>query len=144
MTTARQKLILAALYAGDTSSELSPVQAQKLFFLIDRNAAHLCSGPWFAHTPYDYGPFDSGVYSELDWLSGQGHVEILRDGRYRKYRLSESGRAKARRALAKFSPEAQKYFGRAKDWVKSLDFQDLVRAIYQAYPETRQKSIFKG
>lgn len=144
MTTARQALILAALASGSSSSELSPVQAQKLFFLIDKNAPHLCDGPWFQFAPYDYGPFDSSVYSELDWLSHTGHIEIVRSGPYRTYRLTDLGRTKAKKSLKRFDAEAKAYFGRAKDWVKSLSFRELVSAIYQAYPEMRAKSIFKG
>lgn len=144
MTTKRQALVLAALHSGSMDPELSPVQAQKLFFLIDRNAPHLCSGPWFAFAPYDYGPFDSNVYSELDWLSHEGDIEIVRNGRYRTYRLTDSGRRKAAEALSTFPPAAQEYFGKAKDWVKSLGFRDLVSAIYKAYPEMRAKSIFQG
>ena len=143
MTTARQSLVLAALFAGESGSEVSPVQAQKLFFLIDKNAAHLCNGPWFNFTPYDYGPFDSAVYGDLDWLSHEGDIETVRNGRYRTYRLTEQGRVKAQRALLSFSPDAQDYFARAKEWVKSLSFRDLVNAIYQAYPETRANSIFR-
>lgn len=144
MTTPRQSLVLAALNSGETGSEVSPVQAQKLFFLIDRNAAALCNGPWFDFAPYDYGPFDSSVYSELDWLSHTGDVEIVRTGQYRTYRLTQQGRAKAQQAIASFDAAAQDYFGRAKDWVKSLGFRDLVSAIYQAYPEMRANSIFQG
>ena len=91
MTTPRQTLMLAAFEAGKSPAELSPVQAQKLFFLIDQNASHLCGGPHFHFTPYDYGPFDSSVYSELDALSLKGDVEIVRSARYRTYRLTPKG-----------------------------------------------------
>lgn len=143
--TPRQELVLAALSAGQTNSELSPVQAQKLFFLIDQNVAGSLGGPLFNFEPYDYGPFDSAVYSELDWLSTfSGHTEVVRDGRYRTYRLTDLGRAVGQAKLATLDPNTRDYFARAKDWVKSLSFQDLVRAIYQAYPAMREKSIFQG
>lgn len=143
--TPRQELVLAALSAGQTNSELSPAQTQKLFFLIDQNVAGALGGPLFNFEPYDYGPFDSAVYSDLDWLSAfPGHVEINRNGRYRTYRLTESGRQAGEARLADLDPATRDYFGRARDWVASLSFQDLVRAIYQAYPAMRAKSIFRG
>ena len=144
MTMRRQSIVLAALASGSSGSELTPVQAQKLLFLIDRNTAHLIGGPHFHFTPYDYGPFDSAVYSDLDALSFKGDVEIVRNGRYRTYRLTPQGRAKGVRALQSLPSGAKEYFGHAKDWVKSLDFRDLVSAIYQTYPEMRAKSIFRG
>ena len=143
--TPRQRLMLAALYAGETGSEVSPVQAQKLFFLIDRNAAGLVNGPHFNFAPYDYGPFDAAVYSELDWLSNmKGYVEVVRNGRYRTYRLTPEGERKAAEKLEQLDGQAQTYIGQVKDWVKSLSFRDLVSAVYDAYPEMRVNSIFRG
>jgi len=144
--TPRQKLVLAALAAGDTSSEVTPVQAQKLFFLIDKNVAPTVGGPHFRFEPYDYGPFDSAVYSDLDLLSfaPSPYVEVVRSGRYRTYRLTPLGRAVGDESLRNIEPGARDYIGRAKDWVKGLSFQALVRAIYDAYPDMRANSIFRG
>lgn len=144
--TPRQELVLAALASGQSSSELSPVQAQKLFFLIDENVENEIGGRMYSFTPYDYGPFDSSVYSDLDSLShGDGAcIEISRAGRYRTYRLTDCGRTIGLNKLKSISPVAADYFGRAKDWVKGLSFQALVKAIYQAYPKMRTNSIFRG
>ena len=144
--TPRQELVLAALAAGGTDSELSPVQAQKLFFLIDQNVADELGGTQFNFEPYDYGPFDSAVYSDLDNLSLPEHdcVEIVRSGRYRIYRLTERGQQLGMEKLQQLDAETRGYFNRAKDWVKGLSFKSLVRAIYQAYPEMRANSIFRG
>lgn len=143
--TPRQKFVLAAMAAGNSSAELSPVQAQKLFFLIDRNATSLLSGAFFNFKPYDYGPFDSAVYSDLDELSTfTGDVEVQRAGSHRVYRLTDQGKAKAQIILNEMNPALRDYVGRLKDWVKSLGFRDLVSAIYQAYPDMRVNSIFRG
>lgn len=144
--TPRQQLVLAALAAGETNSELSPVQAQKLFFLIDKNVSGALGGQQYNFEPYDYGPFDSAVYSDLDWLSlpQEGCVETIRNGRFRTYRLTQRGRDIGIQRLNQLDPQIRDYFGRAKDWVKGLSFQALVRAIYQAYPEMRVNSIFQG
>jgi hypothetical protein len=142
MRTPRQTLVLAALFAGKGTSDLTPVQAQKLFFLVDREAAQLCEGPHFNFEPYDYGPFDRAVYGELDLLSMTGDVEVDWSGQHRVYRLTEAGLQNAQAAFLSLGAEAQDYLARAKDWVKSLSFRDLVSAIYAAYPETKAKSIF--
>jgi hypothetical protein len=144
--TPRQEVVLAALAAGQTNSELSPVQAQKLFFLVDQNVAGAVGGPLFNFQPYDYGPFDSSVYSDLDMLSFPPvpMIEVVRNGRYRTYRLTEAGLQAGQAKLATLDANTRDYLGRAKDWVKSLSFQGLVRAIYQAYPAMRANSIFRG
>jgi len=136
--------MLAALCAGSGTSDLTPVQAQKLFFLIDREAANLCGGPHFNFEPYDYGPFDRAVYGELDLLSMTGDIEVDRSGQHRVYRLTDVGLQHAHAAFDGLSAEAKDYFTRVKDWVKALGFSDLVSAIYTAYPDTKAKSIFRG
>lgn len=144
--TPRQELVVAALAAGGSDTEVSPVQAQKLFFLIDQNVSGALGGQQYNFQAYDYGPFDSAVYSDLDYLAlpQEGMVEIKRLGRYRTYHLTERGLKFGLAKLSKLDAGAADYFGRAKDWVKSLSFQDLVKSIYQAYPAMRARSIFRG
>ena len=64
----RKSLMVAALAAGGENASFTPVQVQKLFFLIDREASHFVDGPHFSFKPYDYGPFDREVYAELERL----------------------------------------------------------------------------
>src|SRR5206468_7956083 len=86
------EMILAALAAGDGAT-YSPVQIQKLFFLIDKKIPWAFEGPHFNFIPYDYGPFDVRIYSNLSALSIGGFVEILREPglRWHKYRLTPKG-----------------------------------------------------
>jgi hypothetical protein len=62
----RTEVVLSALAAGGENATFLPVQVQKLFFLIDREASHLVGGRKFSFEPCDYGQFDSAVYEELD------------------------------------------------------------------------------
>ena len=73
--TPRQKVVLAAL-AAERSSAFAPVQVQKLFFLLDQNIAADFGGRQFNFEPYDYGPFDRAVYSELEALAQKELVAI--------------------------------------------------------------------
>ena len=61
----RSELVLAALAAGGKNASYSPVQVQKLLFLVDREGEKLVGGKHFNFVPYDYGPFDREVYDEL-------------------------------------------------------------------------------
>ena len=140
----RQQIILAALAAGGENAAFSPVQVQKLFFLIDREAQHLVEGPHFNFSAYDYGPFDRTVYDELDLLSSAGLVEIQNSGRYRKYLLTPKGYESGAASLLEMDPVASSFVARASKWVRELSFQQLVAAIYNRYPDMKVNSIFRG
>jgi uncharacterized protein len=75
----RRDTVLAALAAAGANAWFSPVQVQKLLFLIDREVPAFVDGPHFAFAPYDYGPFDARVYGELDRLEelGMSHDRSL-------------------------------------------------------------------
>ena len=140
--SARQNFMLAVLASVEEAKAFSPVQIQKLFFLLDQEAGTLIHGPYFRFVPYDYGPFDRAAYDELDYLSGIGLVRIT-EGRYRLYSLSSEGYLIGRRALSVYQDNIQSYFTACAKWVLSLNFDQLVAAIYNKYPEMRVNSVFK-
>lgn len=138
----RQGLVLTSL-SVDKGAIYSPVQVQKMFFLIDRNIPKLVEGPHFDFKPYDYGPFDKEVYSVLGELSALGQVKRIQDNSWFSYRLTMDGQ-KAGEALFEDLPEtARKYIQEVSDFVRSLSFTQLVSAIYQAYPDMRENSVFQ-
>jgi len=138
----RRELILAALAPAQGASH-TPVQVQKLFFLIDRNIASQVEGPHFNFRPYHYGPFDEEVYQELNKLAASGHVDIDQ-GKWKTYRLTVTGQKEAEELLAKFDPKAADYIKRISQFVRSLSFTKLVASIYKKYPEMRANSVFQG
>jgi uncharacterized protein YwgA len=139
----RTDIVLAALSpAGNVPH--TPVQVQKLLFLIDRNLSPLIGGPKFNFEPYHYGPFDLEVYSTLQELAGQGLVEITKgSGNWRDYRLTPQGQSCGTDILTCLDERAQDYLKRVSAFVRSLSFTDLVSAIYKAYPEMRARSVFQ-
>lgn len=136
-------LILAALAGGGSNVAFTPVQVQKLFFLLDREAAHLVNGPHFNFQPYDYGPFDKAVYDSLNALATKGLVAILNNGRYRSYALTAKGFAEGQQRLSSLQPAAQNYISDLANWVRNLSFQQLVASIYQRYPDMKVNSVFQ-
>jgi len=139
----RKDLMLAALAAAGENASFTPVQVQKLFFLIDREAAQFVDGPHFAFSPYDYGPFDRQVYAELERLEAEGLAATDRSMRYRLYRLTNRGYAEGAELLPKIPEPARTFVSQAAKWVRSLSFQQLVAAIYKRYPEMKANSIFQ-
>ena len=140
----REDFVLAALSLGKGKT-FTPVQIQKLFFLIDRRIPRLIGGPYFNFVPYDYGPFDTAVYTSLETLAQQGFVEliVIPDLRRRKYRLTDMGRAKGMSILENMDNRATDYISTLVEFVTSLSFAQLVGAIYKEYPEMRKKSVFR-
>ena len=120
----------------------APVQIQKLFFLLDREAANFVGGPHFNFQPYDYGPFDSQVYTALNRLRTQNLVQVHSAGAYRLYSLSPEGYRQGVENLREFPKQAVTYMQQAADWGRQLNFQQLVAAIYRYNPDMQVNSIF--
>jgi hypothetical protein len=140
----RTKLILAALAAGGENASFTPVQVQKLFFLLDREAARLIDGPHFNFVAYDYGPFDRAVYDELDALARRELARVVNAGRYRVYGLSQTGFLEGTSVLDQLSPSVRTYITNVATWVRQLSFEQLVASIYNRYPEMKANSVFRG
>jgi hypothetical protein len=143
--THRQKIILAAL-AAEPAPFFAPVQVQKLFFLLDENIAADIGGRQFSFEPYDYGPFDRAVYSELEVLSHEGFVNIQAapGAERRRFSLTPAGHILGRAELAQLNARARGYMSRVSAWVRSLGFAELVGSIYNQYPAMKANSVFRG
>jgi uncharacterized protein YwgA len=131
----RDEILLAALVAGGEGAVYSPVQVQKLMFLVDREAAGLVMGPHFDFKPYDYGPFDRQVYDSLEVLSGQGLTLMQNSGKYRMYSVTPDGFRLGEDLLNRLPDKARDFVTQASSWVRSVSFGQLVSSIYKAYPE---------
>jgi hypothetical protein len=141
----RSEILLAGLAAGGENATYTPVQVQKLFFLLDREAAFVLGGPFFKFVPYDYGPFDQAVYAGIDELARQSLAQVQSSaGRYRVYGLSQAGQIEGRRLLEALQPAVRAYVENVAQWVRQLSFQQLVAAIYNKYPDMKANSVFRG
>jgi hypothetical protein len=139
----RREIVLAGLSVGNCDL-FTPVQVQKLFFLIDKNIAEKINGQtFFNFEPYNYGPFDKKVYTTLEELATEGHVEMIPQGSWTSYRLSDKGKKEGARILGSLSPKEQEYVSNVSQLVRKLSFSQLVSAIYKAYPEMQVNSAFQ-
>ena len=137
------EVVLAAL-APSQGKQHSPVQVQKLLFLLDREAAKPVNGPHFNFEPYNYGPFDKAVYQVLNELDENGLVTIRSGGWQRTYALTPTGQNEGDSLLDGLSDSAKDYIRRASFFVLKLNFLQLVSAIYKAYPDMRKNSILRS
>ncbi|MDB5474938.1 MAG: hypothetical protein JWP49_449 [Phenylobacterium sp.] len=141
----RRQILLAILAAAD-GQPFTPVQIQKATFLVTRNLPGLVNqGQAFNFSPYDYGPFDSSVYSEAELLRVEGLADVNQSsGRWRTYAASPQGILRGKEILAGIGETQRDYIQKVAAWVRSLDFATLVKSIYEAYPETKVNSVFQG
>ncbi len=139
----RKEVVLTGLAAAGGAVH-TPVQVQKLFFLIDKNIPELVGGPHFGFYPYNYGPFDPDVYRVLEELTSEGLVELVPDRTWTDYRLTREGQASGDQVLSALPKKAAEYIRRASTFVRTLSFTQLVSAIYKAYPEMCENSVFQS
>lgn len=144
MRMTRGDIVLAALAAADEDRTYTPVQVQKLFFLIDEECSTLLGGRKFRFRPYSYGPFDPEVYRELERLQDSGKVVIRTDGGGGKlYGLTVTGKEDGDRLLDVLGEDITAFLHSASRFVHSLGFSELVSSIYQAYPQMKKNSVFR-
>lgn len=135
----RTDYVLAVMAAA--REELTPVQVQKLFFILDKKAAAQVGGPHFNFQPYNYGPFDAGVYRELDALIEKGLVVMTSTGSSRQYGIAPAGSVFS---SPEMKPETRDYVHKLASWIRSLSFGQLVSAVYKEWPDMQANSIFRG
>lgn len=141
----RPEFVLAAMAPAGTDP-YSPVQIQKLLFLLDMNVADATGGPHFNFEPYDYGPFDKAVYAVLRDLQDSGLVEILpgQGLKPRSYRLTMQGWTRGKRHLAALPADVKEYTEDLVASIRAMSFAELVSAIYRLYPKMQENSVFNG
>jgi uncharacterized protein YwgA len=137
----KKEIVLAGLSPANGGLH-SPVQVQKLFFLIDRNLGKAVNGPHFDFRPYNYGPYDKSVYEVLEDLEKNGLVEVIQLN-WKEYRLTDAGQEAGDKLLCSLEPKTKQYIQHASEFVRKLTFTQLVSAIYEAYPEMRVNSVFQ-
>jgi hypothetical protein len=139
----RKDYVLAVLSAGQGRRPFTPLQVQKLFFLLDMKIPERVSGPRFSFRPYHYGPFDPSVYREIDELASQG-LAIVDEPPFgmRTFKLTPHGLSEGQRFFQTFDAQAQIYIRQIAEYVQNVSFNDLVSAIYKEFPGMKSNSIF--
>ena len=123
---------------------LSPAQLQKILFLLQKNY-HTVLGSTYQFEAYYYGPFSVEVYKDAEKLEEMGLVHISRTlGGWKMFAATPQGLERARELSKTANPKGLEYLRKVVAWALNLSFQDLVRAVYDAYPEMKANSIFQA
>jgi len=138
----KQQMVLTALTPAEGESH-TPVQVQKLLFILEKKIPEQLNGPHFDFQPYHYGPFDRAVYAELEELESQNMLEINLHGSWRTYKLTKEGQSAGVNLLNNLSSPTRDFIVKVSEFVRRLSFSELISAIYKAFPETRKHSVFQ-
>ncbi len=122
----------------------TPVQVQKLFFVLDaRGQGDFLGEEIFRFQPYDFGPFDKDVYQELEKLAQKGLVEINYDSAgLRNFRLTLEGQKEADTLFHSMDEHSRKYVQSVSNWIRKQSFHSLLSAIYNEFPDMAVNSVF--
>ena len=141
---ARQHWLLIAL-SKSPDGVMSPVQIQKSLFVFGQEAGDSIGAEFYSFQPYDYGPFDAAIYTDLRRMMSEGHVRRQRSiGRsWKGYAITDTGRTAALILERDADVRLAEFLQRIVEWVGGRSFSDLLRSIYAAYPEFAVNSVFR-
>ena len=125
---------------------LSPVQMQKVLFLVGEQAKDQVGDGFYRFIPHNYGPFSVDVCRDIEALGKEGETARIpsHSPSWSSYGITDSGLEKGEEYVRSLAPDVADYLKEVVDWVVKQDFPDLLRAIYAAYPGTAVNSIFGG
>ncbi len=124
---------------------LSPLQLQKALFLLGQELPQEVGKDYYKFIPYNYGPFDAAIYIDAESLAAIGLVSIesSSEKRWSTYLVTSSGMQCLEQLKPEIPHRAFQYLQNVVEWIQNLTFQELVRAIYEKYPQFRVNSVFR-
>jgi len=141
----RENIALVVLSLAN-GQPFTPVQIQKALFLAsDKVPNAFKSHSTYDFQPYDYGPFDWQVYADIEGLAKEDMAQINQQpgARWRTYSASEAGIALGQHYAERLTREQRSVLEKIVKLVRRLSFNELVSAIYKAYPSMRARSVFR-
>lgn len=139
----REDWLLLLLHAAEESSPsdamVDRLRAQKGLFVVSKV---LQPAEFYEFEPYHYGPFCGAIYEDAGALVDRGDLRSETRKGYPAYSLTRAGFARAQALIdaGAISGRARAYLRQVVEWMRPLDFNTLLRAIYQRWPEMRVNS----
>jgi len=137
-----KKEIILASFAAEPNSIFSPVQIQKLLFIIEKKIANRIGGPFYNFQPYLYGPYDKDIYNSLNELHSEKYLNKISDYTWYNYSLTNEGYEKGFALFNGLEHNLKDYLKALSKYVRSRSFSELVTDIYNEFPEMKINSIF--
>ncbi|MFC1846937.1 hypothetical protein ACFLYS_02640 [Chloroflexota bacterium] len=141
------KEVLLSVIAASKDQGLTPVQLQKSLFVVGKCKLPELPSEYYEFVPYDYGPFNKEIYIDVKDLVQEGAIEAsnLSGQSWLIYTATSKGKKQAGQLEKRTGIECRlsNYINEVVNWVLSLSFRDLLKAIYSQYPEYRTNSVFE-
>lgn len=138
----RKDWLLSAIAQSGTDG-LSPIQIQKIMFLLKMEAKKHVGAAFYEFEAYNYGPFNSTIYRDVETLVEGGFVRQESAGSYARVMVTSSGLTEAKRLKTALPEGGRKYLKSVVKWVSSVSFNQLLKSIYAKYPEYAVNSVFR-
>ncbi|MBK9344659.1 MAG: hypothetical protein IPN07_16850 [Dehalococcoidia bacterium] len=135
MPTRQDWLLNFVAGTGPDAGWVDKLQIMKGMFLF-QNEGKPPAEVNYRFQPYDYGPFTTEVYRDLDILVGAGVVQPSLDGK--SFRVTPAGAASLGRVL--YEREQAQRLQELRSEVTQLSFRALLKRVYEAHPEFATKS----
>jgi hypothetical protein len=142
ITMDRTDWLLSAL-ANASNTGLSPVQMQKVLFVLGKECPQEVGESYYQFRNYHYGPFSSLIYSDAERLACEGLIAISGDGSSRAYTVTPAGTLRADSFVREAPLRATEFVKALVQWAQKLSFSEIVTAVYAKYPGTDENSIFR-
>lgn len=138
-----RKDVLLKIITSAQGDPVTPVQLQKIAFLVGQECGDRLPDDYYKFVPYDFGPFAIDIYKDADELAAQKLISIDQNavGRWNEFRATYRSSAFDSSVIP--GPIAD-YIERVVVWARSLTFRELVSAIYHHYPEYGINSVYTG
>jgi hypothetical protein len=123
--------------------ELDPLRIQKGMFLLSMRGP---ARDLYTFQPYDWGPFSSEVYADLDGLTARGYLNrhAVPGKSWSTYEVTSRGYEMARSVATLIGSDAVNWLRSAREYLTTRSFSQLLREIYAEYPRYAVNSKFEG
>lgn len=137
----RQDWLLLFIGSPGAQFHADQIRIMKGMFLLSKEGPSEVQD-LYAFEPYDYGPFDVGIYHDLDAAQAQGLIQSRTVGgtNRRVFQLTSTGEARAAEFRRQASQAALRAVEEVKKLVTSLSFTDLLSYVYERHPEYAVRS----
>jgi hypothetical protein len=136
----RHDIMLLIADGADGRFPLDPIRLMKGCFIV----AEIGPKEWrhlFELRPYAYGPFDPSVYRARDALVGNDLLEARPAGHYSHYTITSAGHQRAEEIVKGLDDRVAQWLRDIGHWVTSKAFNELLREIYDRFPDYATRSV---
>jgi hypothetical protein len=121
---------------------LDPIRIQKGMFFVSQR------GPKrdiYKFRPYNWGPFSSDLYGDLDFLVATGALtrEHVPGRTWDRFRVTEVGLERARALAASLHQQEVAWLGQLRRFLTTRSFDKLLDDVYEAFPEYATESLYR-